>query len=144
MKKIKGFSLISLVLIIAAVAVVGVVIYFIGKGGFGFGGGKGDGEGDGNVEPAQQAMATVQVSETVTEITTKEIEYVEVTVHENTYLYNNKVYELSEIESLMNDIKKSEGRFTVRITDDNASSKAYSQLLSAFEDKMITYIEISE
>lgn len=144
MKKFKGFSLISLVLIIAAVAVVGVVIYFIGKGGFGFGGGKGDGEGDGNVEPAQQAMATVQVSETVTEITTKEIEYVEVTVHENTYLYNNKVYELSEIESLMNDIKKSEGRFTVRITDDNASSKAYSQLLSAFEDKMITYIELSE
>lgn len=144
MKKLKGSSLIVLVIVLAVVAVIGAVIFFWGKGGFGFGGGKGDGEGDGNAEEAQQVMATVLESDITSEVTTKEIEYVEVTVHENSYLYNNKVYEFDDIDALIGNITESEERFTVKITDDNASSKAYSQLISAFEDKMITYIELSE
>ncbi|WP_432650607.1 hypothetical protein [Huintestinicola sp.] len=143
MKKLKGSSLLTVVIVLAIAAVVGAVIYFLGKGGFGLGGGKGDGEGDGNAEEVQQVMVTVQESTTI-EVTTKEIEYVEVTVHETTYLYNNKVYEIDEINSLIDNIKNSEGRINVRITDDNAASKAYSQLISELEDNMITYIELSE
>lgn len=130
MKKLKGFSLLALVVILAVAVVAGAVIYFLGKG-------------DGNTEKVQQVMVTVQESTTV-EVTTKEIEYIEVTVHETTYLYNNKVYEIDEINSLIDNIKKTEGRINVRITDDNAASKAYSQLISELEDNMITYIELSE
>ena len=53
MKKLKGSSLIVLVIVLAVVAVIGAVIFFWGKGGFGFGGGKGDGEGDGGLGDAE-------------------------------------------------------------------------------------------
>ena len=144
MRKLKGFSIATLLVVLAAVAVVGAVIYFVGKGGLGFGGGKGDGEGSGNAETAEQAMATVQESEVTTEITTREIVYIEVKVHENSYLYNNDQYEISDIGQLIGDINENEEKFTVRVIDENASDKAYSQLLSAFDDNKIKYIELSE
>ena len=143
MKKLKGFSIVTLLVILAAVVIVGAVIYFIGKGGFGFGGGKGDGEGSGNAETAEQAMATVQETEK-TEVTTQEIVYIEVKVHENSYLYNNDSYETSDIGQLIEDINESDEKFTVRVIDDNASERAYSQLLSALDDNKLKYIELSE
>ena len=144
MKKLKGFSIAALLVVLAAVAVVGTVIYFVGKGGLGFGGGKGDGEGSGNAETAEQAMATVQESEMTTEITTQEIVYIEVKVHENFYLYNTDQYEISDIEQLIGNINESEEKFSVRVIDENASERAYSQLLSAFDENKIKYIELAE
>lgn len=144
MKKVKGFSIISLIIILAVVAVGAVVIYLLGNGGFGFGGGKGNGEGSGDAETVS-AMATVQETEITTEIvTTQNIEYIEITVHENSYLYNNILYEVTELDNLLKDISMIDSKFSVRITDDNASSKAYSELLSLLEDNNIRYIEISE
>lgn len=144
MKKIKGFSIVPIIVILAVVAVVVGVIYLLGNGGLGFGGGKGDGEGNGDAETVP-AMATMQDTEITTEIvTTQEIEYIEITVHENSYLYNNVSYEVEELENLINEIVGIESKFSIRVTDDNASSKAYSALLSILEDNNIRYIEVSE
>lgn len=145
MKKVKGFSLILTIVIIGVVA-VGVVIiaYFLGNGGLGFGGGNGDNEGSGNAE-AVQVDAKMQTTETTTEaITTQEIIYVEVTVSENKYIFNNVSYEIDDIDSLISDINKAaEEKFTVRITDEYASSKAYEKLKSALNNEKIRFIEIS-
>lgn len=143
MRKVKGFSLATLIIIIAAVAIVGAVIYFTGRGGLGIGGGKGDGEGSGNAE-AKLAMATTVETEETTAITTQEIEYINITVDENSYLYNNKKYDVSQIDELISTIKSNEEKLTIRITDENASLKAYDLLTDTLKENDYRYIEVSE
>lgn len=139
MRKVKGFSLISVIAIAAAIIVIGGAIFFIGKG-LGWWGGKGDNEGSGDAEAVQQVMQTVQTSET---ITTQEILYVEVTVSENKYIFNNITYEMEELDSLISEIKASPKKFKVRITDEYASDKAYEKLKSALNNENIKFIETS-
>ncbi len=137
MKKVKGFSLITAIIVIGAVIIVGGAV-------FGIGNGLGWWDGPGNAE-AVQADATMQTAETTTEaITTQEIVYVEVTVSENKYIFNNVSYEIDNIDSLISDINKAaEEKFTVRITDEYASSKAYEKLKSALNNEKIRFIEVS-
>lgn len=139
MRKVKGFSLISVIAIAAAIIIIGGAIFFIGKG-LGWWGGKGDNEGSGDAEAVQQVMQTVQTSET---ITTQEILYVEVTVSENKYIFNNITYEMEELDSLISEINASPKKFTVRITDEYASDKAYEKLKSALNNENIKFVETS-
>lgn len=140
MRVAKGFSIATLIIIIAAIAVVGGILYFIGHGGLGIGGGKGDGEGGGN---AEIVPAIASVSET-TEMTTHEIEYINITVDENNYLYDNKKYDLSQIDELISVIKGSEEKLTIRITDENASFKAYELLTETLKENNYRFIEVTE
>lgn len=140
MRVAKGFSIAILIIIIAAIAVVGGILYFIGHGGLGIGGGKGDGEGSGN---AEIVPAIASVSET-TEMTTHEIEYINITVDENNYLYDNKKYDLSQIDELISVIKGSEEKLTIRITDENASFKAYELLTETLKENNYRFIEVTE
>ena len=140
MRVAKGFSIATLIIIIAAIAVVGCILYFIGHGGLGIGGGKGDGEGSGN---AEIVPAIASVSET-TEMSTHEIEYINITVDENNYLYDNKKYDLSQIDELISVIKGSEEKLTIRITDENASFKAYELLTETLKENNYRFIEVTE
>ena len=58
------------------------------------------------------------------------VEYIEITVSESKYLYENKTTELEELKKVITDKKVKQ----VRITDENASQKAYSEL-KAFLDE---------
>lgn len=140
MRVAKGFSIATLIIIIAAIAVVGGILYFIGHGGLGIGGGKGYGEGSGN---AEIVPAIASVSET-TEMSTHEIEYINITVDENNYLYDNKKYDLSQIDELISVIKGSEEKLTIRITDENASFKAYELLTETLKENNYRFIEVTE
>ena len=143
MKKVRGISVLG-VIIIAAVVVIAAV-QLIGFGGLGFGGGKGDGEGEKNAD-AVPVMAETSASETEPEttVTTQEIEYINITVDGNSYLYNNKKYDIEETEKLIGDIKALDEKLTVRITDDDASQKAYDKLTKLLGDNDYRYIEVSE
>lgn len=139
MRKVKGVTLSTVLLIIIGVVAVGVGVFFLGRG-LGWWGGKGDNEGSGNAEPVQQVNATVQTTEA---ITTQEIFYIEVTVSENKYIFNNTTYEIEELEALISDIKAAKKEFTVRITDEYASDKAYEKLKSELNNEKIKFIETS-
>lgn len=138
MKKVRGISVLG-VIIIAAVVVIAAVLLI------GFGGGKGDGEGEKNAG-AVPVMAETSALETEPEttVTTQEIEYINITVDGNSYLYNNKKYDIEETEKLIGDIKALDEKLTVRITDDDASQKAYDKLTKLLGDNDYRYIEVSE
>lgn len=123
------------VAIVLAVIVVGVLIWGLGFGGFGFGGGKGDGEGSGNVE----TVGSEQPAETsITTPVIEELEYIEITVSGNEYLYQNSKYTLDD---LISELTSQELAAPVKITDENSSIKAYKALKSALSDNNIHYIE---
>ena len=124
---------VHIAIIIAIVAVVAVVIVGIATGGFGLGGGKGDGEGEGNVSEAGSEQAT-EVSEPVVE----EVDFLNVTVSENEYLYQNSRLSLEE---LMEKLAADAVNTKVKITDENASKRAYNNLIDALEEKNIGYIK---
>ena len=135
--KMTGKALLGIVLLL----VVALVVFVSCKSfGFGFGGGKGSGSESG--ENAQQAMATV--SETTSTMTTMNMEYVDITVHENSYIFNSDIYDLDNIDTLIKILEEDVPNYTVKITDDNASSKSYLQLITAFDENKIKYIEVSE
>ena len=123
------------VAIVLAVIVVGVLIWGLGFGGFGLGGGKGDGEGSGNVEtvgfeqPAETSITTPVI---------EELEYIEITVSGNEYLYQNSKYTLDD---LISELTSQDLAAPVKITDENSSIKAYKALKSALSDNNIHYIE---
>lgn len=146
MKKLKGSALVTVIIVVAVAAVVGVVVYYFGGfGGKGLNGGKGDEEGSGNAETAATpAMATVPETTTETTIvTTEEIEYFEVTVDGNNYIFGSNSYEIDETDNLIEDIKNNDEQLTVKIKDENASLKAYETLIAAFKEDHIKYIEES-
>lgn len=124
---------VHIAIIIAIVAVVAAVIIGIATNGFGLGGGKGDGEGEGNVSEAGTEQAT-EVSEPVVE----EVDFLNVTVSENEYLYQNSRLQLDE---LMDKLVVDAVNTKVKITDENASKRAYNNLIDALEEKNISYIK---
>ena len=139
MKRVKGFSIGTVVLILAiAIGVVGLV-YLIGRG-LGWGGGKGNDEGTGNAEVIPVDATITTTTET---ITTQEMTYIKVTVSENKYIFNNKTYEIEKIGSMISDMRSNLDNFTVEITDDYASLKAYEELISALKNEEIEFIEIN-
>lgn len=71
-----------------------------------------------------------------TQMTTTErsLEYIEITVTDNEYIFNNKKSSIEEIISLAND------ETVIRITDSNATYNAMSELLSELIESNISYI----
>ena len=116
-------AVIIVLLIAAAFAVTGFLTD-------GFGLGRGDGEGAGNVSSVQSEP---EVSEPIVE----ELDFLNVTVSENEYLYQNSRLQLDE---LMNKLVTDAADTKVKVTDENASKRAYKNLIAALEDKNIHYI----
>lgn len=117
-------------IIVLVVAAVAVVIGFLTDG-FGLGGGQGDGEGEGNVSATE---SDTEESEPVVE----ELDFLNVTVSENEYLYQNSRFQLDE---LMDKLVVDAADTKVKITDENASKRAYENLIVALENKNIRYIK---
>lgn len=143
MKKNKKSSGKALIPVLILLIVIVVVVLFVTRG-FKFGIGNGNSMYPDRQDNVKEVMATISEETSVTTVTTVTVEYVEVTVHENTYIFNNEVYELDDIKTLIDALNQTAYEYTVKITDDNASSKAYSQLLTAFDENKIEYIEMSE
>ena len=123
---VAAIILVAVLVVIAIVAVVGFL-----TDGFGLGGGQGDGEGEGNVSDTQ---SETDVSQPVIE----ELDFLNVTVSENEYLYQNSRLQLDElIDRLVTDAADTK----VKITDENASKRAYEKLIAALEENKIHYIE---
>lgn len=125
-----AIHILPIVIVVLAVVAAAAVVFFLTDG-FGFGGGKGDGEGAGNVSSVQSEP---QVSEPIVE----ELDFLNVTVSENDYLYQNSRLQLDE---LMSKLVTDAVDIKVKVTDENASKRAYNNLIIALEDKHIHYIK---
>ena len=116
MKKInnKGAVPVGLIilLVVAALAVVAVQI--------------GDGEGSGIVDNSD-AVSVVE-----------ELEYINVTVSGNEYIYDNKKVTLDE---LIDSIKSLDKNLPVKIADEGSSLKAYKALKAKLSENSISFIE---
>lgn len=126
----KGAFPIGVIIVVAVIAVAAVVLGVFTNG-FGLGGGKGDEEGEGNVSSVQSES---EKSEPVVE----ELDFLNVTVSENDYLYQNSRLQLDE---LMSKLVTDAAETKVKVTDENASKRAYKNLINALEDEHIRYIK---
>ena len=99
-----------------------------------------DSNGNGGVSSSssvvEEVKEAVTSAEEETQPETEEVKYIEVTVSNDSYIYQNSTLTLDE---LMEQIKGTE--LTVKLTDDKASKKAYEDLLTALSDGNIKYIE---
>ena len=121
MKKInnKGAVPVGLIILLV-VAALAIVAVFAFKG-FGFGG-----EGSGIADNSN----TVSVVE--------ELEYINVTVSGNEYIYDNKKVTLDE---LIDSIKSLDKNLPVKIADEGSSLKAYKALKAKLSENSISFIE---
>lgn len=126
----KGTFPIGLIIVVAVVAVVAAVVLGVYNG-IGLGGGKGDGEGDGSI-------SSIQSESSASELVVEELDFLNVTVSENDYLYQNSRLQLDE---LMNKLVTDAVDTKVKVTDENASKRAYKNLINALEDEHIRYIK---
>lgn len=126
MKKINNKGAVPVGLIILLVAVIAVAVGVFAFKGFGFGGGNGDGEGSGIADNSN----TVSVVE--------ELEYINVTVSRNEYIYDNKKVTLDE---LIDSIKSLDKNLPVKIADEGSSLKAYKALKAKLSENSISFIE---
>lgn len=130
MKKIKNKSknkgAVPVGLIILLVAVIAVAVVFFAFKGFGFGGGNGDGAGS-DVADNSNAVSVVE-----------ELEYINVTVSGNEYIYDNKKVTLDE---LIDSIKSLDKNLPVKIADEGSSLKAYKALKAKLSENSISFIE---
>lgn len=100
-----------------------------------------DGKGNGDVSSSSSVVEEVkETPETTEEVTaepaTDEVQYIEVTVSDGSYIYQNSTLTLDE---LMEQIQGTD--LTVKLTDDKASKKAYDDILQALDEKNIPHIE---
>lgn len=126
MKKINNKGAVPVALIVLLVAVIAMAVVFFAFKGFGFGGGNGNGEGSGIVDNSN----TVSVVE--------ELEYINVTVSGNEYIYDNKKVTLDE---LIDSIKSLDKNLPVKIADEGSSLKAYKALKAKLSENSISFIE---
>ena len=124
MKKInnKGAVPVGLIILLV-VAALAVVAVFAFKG-FGFGGGNGDSEGSGIADNSDAVV--------------EELEYINVTVSGNEYIYDNKKVTLDE---LIDSIKSLDKNLPVKISDEGSSLKAYKALKAKLSENSISFIE---
>ena len=124
MKKInnKGAVPVGLIILLV-VAALAVVAVFAFKG-FGFGGGNGDSEGSADNSDAVSVV--------------EELEYINVTVSGNEYIYDNKKVTLDE---LIDSIKSLDKNLPVKIADEGSSLKAYKALKAKLSENSISFIE---
>ena len=125
MKRINNKGAVPVGLIIALVAVVAVaVVLFAGKG-FGLGGGNGDDQGSDTADNSEISVI-------------EELEYINVTVSGNEYIYDNKKVTLDE---LINSIQSLDKKLPVKISDEGSSLKAYKNLKAKLAENNIGFIE---
>ena len=147
--KVKGNGS-TIVLIIILVVVIAIAVLFFITGGFGLGKGKGNGNGDeavpANAEISAEASETSAASEETT-VETQETQYIEITVSENKYIYqNNNNYSLEELVDMVVSVGMNDdgtAKFDVALTNDNASLNAYNNLSAALKEKGFTVIDKS-
>ena len=126
MKRINNKGAVPLGLIIALVAVVVAAVVFFACKGFGLGGGNGNGEGS-DVADNSDAVSVVE-----------KLEYINVTVSGNEYIYDNKKVTLDE---LVDSIKSLDRNLPVKIADEGSSLKAYKELKTKLSENNISFIE---
>lgn len=100
-----------------------------------------DSKGDGDTKTTssiteQVTEAATTAEETTTQPETEEVQFIEITVSNDSYIYQNSSLTLDE---LIEKIKDTD--MTVKLTDDKASKKAYEDLLTALSDNNIKYME---
>ena len=134
----KGFSIIGLILTIIVFIIIIAILAAIFGGGFGFGNGSGTGEeGSAAVEKSQEI--TQDISQTEDTSPEEDVEYINVTVSGNEYIYNNNKISLEELTKELSSIQTNKTK--VKISDDSASKKAYGDLINALEENSIQYME---
>lgn len=135
--KKKGGKVGIVLFLIFLIAVILVILYF-------FGGSFGLGSGNGGTVPAGGTVTNDTESAAVTEETPEEIDYIDVTVSEDKYLYNNDTITIDE---LIEKVKGFEEKCEVHITvSETATLNAVDDLKAAFDSNGIEYmiIEASE
>lgn len=115
----KGFSWTGLVITALIVALIVTAAFFIFK--------HGDGNGNDGTSSAVEAAASLDSN-------VKELEYIEVSIKGNDYYYEEKKIELSEIKKVLDE---HEDLSSVMIVDDEASEKAYRELIKYLKDNNI-------
>lgn len=131
MKKLLG--------ILIAIIIVVVIFALLGNG-LGFGFGKGDGSGEGTRDNNTSTVSDATV-DNETKPTTEDVDKaatIAVTVFENDYIYQNKK---TSLDDFIKELKVIDYAFVVEVTDDNASLKAYNNLIEALEEESIEYTE---
>lgn len=131
MKKLLG--------ILIAIIIVIVIFTLLGNG-LGFGKGKGDGSGEGTRDNNTSTVSDA-TEDNETKPTTEDVDKaatIAVTVFENDYIYQNKKTSLNDF---IKELKVIDYAFVVEVTDDNASLKAYNNLIEALEEESIEYTE---
>ena len=131
MKKLLG--------ILIAIIIVIVILALLGNG-LGFGFGKGDGSGEGTRDNNASAVSDA-TEDNETKPTTEDVDKaatIAVTVYENDYIYQNKK---TSLDDFIKELKGIDYAFVVEVTDDNASLKAYNNLIEALEEESIEYTE---
>ncbi len=149
-------KIIGIIAVIVVIVVVGAVLLF-GKGG-GIGGGAGEGEGDGNTKietnidtSGDEENDTVTVEEKKEEEVKEETEeqnngatdtvegaILNISVVENEYFYDNERITLDDFMIIVDGI---ESELVVEVKDDNASLRAYEDLIEKLEEGKIKYVE---
>ena len=126
MKRINNKGAVPIGLIIALVAVVVAAVVFFACKVFGLGGGNGNGEGS----------AVADNSDSVSDVA--QLEYINVSVSGNEYIYDNKKVTLDE---LVDSIKSLDRNLPVKIADEGSSLKAYKELKTKLSENNISFIE---
>jgi len=146
----KLISVKTLIIIALIAIIVGLILF--GRG-FGTGDGAGDGEGDGNsvietradianeTENDIVAEEVDQVKQETENIDTIDGAIIQINVVEREYYYDN---ERITLDDFIKKISKIEGKLVVEIKDDNASLKAYNDLLERLGEENINYVEVNE
>ena len=126
----KGGIILVLILLIAAIL---VLLYF-------FGGGLGLGSGSGGTVPAGGTVTNNTEQETDSDDTPEETKYIDVTVSEDKYLYDNNTITIDE---LIEKVKGFEEKCEVHITvSETATLNAVDDLKAALDSNGIEYMII--
>lgn len=130
----KFFGILAVLILIAAIAVF-LLMHF---GLIGFCDGSGAGSSNaGSSLSSESESETEPISESEPiDTTVEEKTYVEVTVKENEYLYQNSTMVL---EALTEALGQLDAEIIVRITDENASKQAFDALTEELDAAALTY-----
>ena len=142
--RVKGYAanplIVGGVCLVVGVAVgIGVTYWYMST----HQGGLGDGET--NEVFQETAVSDVLIEETVetvteapsTEAVTENLSYVKVVVSGNDYLYKGEAYTLEGFLAIV----RANEELPVRISEDGASMRAYSRLISALQELGTEYVE---
>lgn len=68
------------------------------------------------------------------------VEYIDITVSESNYIYENKTIDFDELKMIILESDESQ----IRLTDDNASQKTYKELTVFLDENSIEYFNDNE